>query len=116
MKDPAQLELVVKALTCGVTGCVDWEPKQAERVRLDADLRGLSPRRIALMVIDHVMNGGAVFQVEEKRPQWSHRDYYYKVIVPYPEFFTKRLFIEMELLDDDPDLPVVMLVNAHEQK
>jgi hypothetical protein len=60
------------------------------------------------------MAGGKVQQIVEKRPHWSHRQYYYKAIVPYPHLFRKGLFVEMELYDD-PDLPVVLLVNAHEQ-
>jgi hypothetical protein len=42
------------------------------------------------------------------------RDYWYKVIIPVPDLLAKGLF--MELFDDDPDLPEVRLVNAHEQK
>ena len=117
MKDPAQLELVIKALTCGVTGCVDWHPKQMERVRGDRFLKGLSPEEIQAMLIEYITNGGGkVQQVTEKGRGYDHRDYYYKVVVPCPDLFKKGLFVELELLDKDPDVPVVFLVNAHEQR
>jgi hypothetical protein len=117
MKNPAQFELVIQALSCGVTGCVEWQPKEAERVRSDSSLKGLTPETILEDLIDFVANGGGKLQqVLEKRPQWSHREYYYKAMIPYADLFRKGLFVEMELHDDDPDLPVVLLVNAHEQK
>ena len=117
MKDPAQLELVVKALTCHLTGCVDWHPKQMERVRRDGDLKGLSPEEIQVMTVEFVAHGGGkVQQVIEKGRGYDHREYYYKVVVPCPDLFKKGIFVELELVDCDPDLPVVMLVNAHEQR
>ncbi len=33
-----------------------------------------------------------------------------------PKLFKKGLFVEMELLKDDPEFPEVGLLNAHEQK
>ena len=117
MKDPVHHALVVHALTCGVTGCVEWQPKEADRVRSDTNLKGLTPEGIVEELIEFVTNGGGkVQQINEKRPQWGHRTFYYKVIVDYPQLFRKGLFVEMELFDDDPELPVVLLVNAHEQK
>jgi hypothetical protein len=115
LKNEAELELVVKALTSWVTGCVEWEPREAERVRNDQYLMGLTPEGIQQDLIDFVLKGGKVRQVKEKRLERSHRHYYYKVIVPYPELFRKGLFVELELFDPDPALPVVLLVNAHEQ-
>jgi hypothetical protein len=53
--------------------------------------------------------------VEETRPEYEDRPFYYKAIIPVPEF-RHGLFVEIVLDDDDPDLPTVRLVNAHEQK
>jgi hypothetical protein len=117
MGDPAELALVEKALTCGVVGCVEWVPKEAERVRSDRYLQGLTPEEIQGKVIDYVTNqNGEIRQVKETRSNRSYRNYYYKVILPYPDLFRKGLFVEMELFDPDTELPVVHLVNAHEQK
>jgi hypothetical protein len=117
MSNPAELALVEKALTSRVDGCVLWHPKQAALVRRAMKLLGLTPEFIQEEVIRHVQGGGRVRQVKESREKWKdERDYYYKVIVPMPDLFAKGLFVEMELLDDDLDLPEVRLVNAHEQK
>jgi hypothetical protein len=115
MHDPAEYDLVCKALTCGVTGCVEWDPTAAIKVRRDRYLRGLTPEGIQEDLIDYVTKqGGQVRQVKEKRPEYNHRAYWYKVIVPYPDLFRRGLFVEMELFDSDPDYPVVHLLNAHE--
>jgi hypothetical protein len=118
MSDPDELALVQKALACGISGCVEWEPKEAERVRNDRYLHGLTPEGIQEAVIDYVQNHGkkVVRQVKETRQAYSYRRFYYKVIVPFPDIFRKGLFVEMELVDEDPDYPEVLLVNAHEQK
>src|SRR5215468_1275891 len=94
----AQLRLVIKAISCRVIGCVEWEPRQADRLRGDPDLQGLTPEEIQRELIEYVASGGGkVRQVKEKRPQWSHREFYYKAIVPFQELFRKGLFVEMEL-------------------
>src|SRR5438132_6415446 len=116
MGDPAELALVQKALACGITGCVEWNPKALRKVRGDRYLRGLTPEAIQQDLCDFITHhGGLVHQVAESRPEYSYRRYYYKVIVPYPELFRFGLFVEMELFDADADVPVVHLVNAHEQ-
>ena len=116
--DDAERALVVKALTCGVTGCVEWDPDEADKLRGDPYLKGLTPEGIQKDLTDYVIHQGAeaVRQIKEKRKGYQHRVYYYKVVVPYPDLFRHGLFVEMELFDRDVDLPVVHLLNAHEQK
>jgi hypothetical protein len=116
MNDPGELALVLKAITCRVTGCLMWHPKERSRVRKDPVLKGLTPAGIQESLICYVENGGEVRQVPEKQPHFSHRTYYYKATIPYPELFCKGLFVEMELYDADEEVPVVLLVNAHEQQ
>ncbi len=54
---------------------------------------------------------------KEEREIWKdRRDYWYKIIVPMPDLFSKGLFVEIELRDADPELPEIKLVNAHEQE
>lgn len=92
-----------------------WSGTQTKPRRSDQYLQGLTPEGILEDVINYVTDeGGKIRQVKEKRPEYSHRDYWYKVIVPYPDLFRKGLFVEMELFDPDPDCPVVHLLNAHE--
>lgn len=99
-----------------MTGCVIWHPKEAERVRKELAPYGLTPEGIQTETVEFAQDGGSVHQVKETRSNYSHRDYYYKAILPTPGLFRKGLFVEMELHDPDPDVPVVLIVNAHEQK
>jgi hypothetical protein len=66
-------------------------------------------------LVEYVAAGGAVIQVVEKRPEYSDRRFYYKVIVPMVGL-PRGLFVEIVLDDDDPDVPSVLLVSAHEQR
>ncbi len=53
---------------------------------------------------------------EDTNPGWSDKyDDYDKAIIPV-EDFPHGLFVEMRLTGDDPDVPVVTLVNAHTQR
>jgi hypothetical protein len=114
-KDPAEHQLVVKAITCNVGGCCEWDEKAARRVRSQPPWPGLTPEGIKELLIDGVANQGVeVIQVEEKRDDYKDRPFYYKAIVPVKEL-RHGLFVEFVLDDDDPELPVVRIVNAHEQ-
>ena len=117
MGDPDALALVVKALKTGLRGCVEWHQDEIDRIRRDLAAVRLKPEEVQAVLIAFVKSGGAVRQVKENRSErQERREYYYKVILPVPEIFTKGLFVEIELADDDPDYPEVLLVNAHEQK
>jgi hypothetical protein len=116
MSNPAEKGIVEKALTSGVGGCVEWHPKEAQRVRKELAIYRLTPEGILKETIKFVQGGGNVHQVKETRSERSHREYYYKVIMPIPGLFRNGLFVEMELEDPDPDVPTVTLLDAHEQK
>lgn len=112
-----ELALVIKALTSGLGGCVEWAPEVIDRVHEEMNEIRLSTDGIKAALIAFVRNGGTIRQVREQRREWKdRRDYYYKAIVPMPKIFKKGLFVELELADDDSDFPEVRLVNAHEQK
>lgn len=113
-KDPAEHALVVSAITCGVTGCCEWDDKGARRFRSSPPLPGLTPEGAKDELVNHVNKGGDVVQVDETRPEYNDRPFYYKVIVPVAGL-RHGLFIEIVLDDDDPDLPAVRIVNCHEQ-
>jgi hypothetical protein len=53
-------------------------------------------------------------RLEEREPWRSQYEHYYMVVVPH-QALAKGLFVEMILVDDDPELPVVHIVNAHAQ-
>jgi hypothetical protein len=118
MMDEAARRLVVKALTCTLSNCVEWiNDKTANRIRSDPANQGLRPGEIIRLLREFVRASGpsCVEQKSEERELWKdRRDYWYRVVIPVPGF-PNGLFIEMELLDDDPDVPVVVLLNAHPQ-
>jgi hypothetical protein len=117
MSNPAELDLVRKALALGLGGCVEWNAKVIDRVAADLARHGLTLLDVRQVVIEYARNGGDVIQIKEVRTLWeARREYWYKAIVPMPELFKKGLFVETELIDPDPELPEVGLLNAHEQK
>jgi hypothetical protein len=110
------LALVQKALMLGLGGCVEWDVKVIGRLGAELAACGLTLAGVRKALIQHVQTGGAVVQVQEERETWKdRRDYWYKTIVPMPGMLKMGLFVEMELLNSDPELPEVSLVNAHEQ-
>lgn len=116
--DATAHRLVVQALSCALSNCVEWiNDKEANRVRTDPVNQGLRPGEIIRLLREYVRDGdpSCIEQIREQREGWSdRRDYWYKVIVPV-DGFPNGLFVELELLDDDPDVPVVVLLNAHPQ-
>jgi hypothetical protein len=114
LKDPAEHALVVKAITCRVGGCCEWDMKAERRFLSRPPLPNLTPEGVIDELIDFIASGGDVVQVEEQRPEYDDRPFYYKVILPMAEF-RLGLFVEIILHDDDPDVPMVRIVNWHEQ-
>jgi hypothetical protein len=112
-------KLVVQALTCTLSNCVEWvNERTANRIRADQANQGLQPWEIIRHLRAFVRNSdpSCVEQMREEREEWKdQRDYWYKVIVPV-DGFRHGLFVELELIDDDPDVPIVVLLNAHPQR
>src|SRR5437762_979400 len=103
-QNPAELALVRRAIICGVTNCCEWDDKAVEKVRTDPSLGGLLPEKIRELLVSFVADGGMIKQVKETRG--FDREFYYKVIVPVGQF-KHGLFVELELDDDDPELPTI---------
>jgi len=113
-EDPAEHALVLLALQLAsrFRNYCEWQQKAALRVLEELPL-GLTPEAIKALLLEHVLvRSGEIVQVPEKRNEYRHRKYYYKVIVP---FKSAELFVELVLLDDDPTDPSVNIVNAHRQ-
>ena len=66
------------------------------------------------MVIDFVHGGGLVAQYKETRQ--NHPDFrsYYKITLTVAGF-PRGVFVELRLIDEDPDNPAVLIVGAHRQ-
>ncbi len=120
MAEPAdadELALVVRAITLGLTtgGCCEWQDRAARRLRANPPVEGLTPEGIKQLLCQFVAAQlTEVTQVWEKRQEFQDRLYYYKVVVPVTGV-RQGLFVELVLIDEDEEFPVVSIVNAHEQ-
>jgi hypothetical protein len=113
MGNPDDVELVRRAIISHTTGDCEWEEREAERFRPYRYLQGLTPEYIRTLLQDHVREGGRIDRRVERRPEYDYRDYWYRVIIPLTEF-RHGLFVEIILVDEDPEAPAVQIVNAHE--
>ena len=101
-QDPVELALVVKAITCGTTGCCEWDNRAAIRLRQQPPSPGMTPERVKELLILHTGDGNAVrSRLVETRPEYADRRFYYKAVIATPTF-VKGLFVEIVLDDDDP--------------
>ncbi len=120
MAEPAdadELALVVRAIKLGLTtgGCCEWQDRAARRLRASPPLEGLTPEGIKQLLCELVAaQPTVVTQVLEKREEYQDRRYYYKVVIPVTGI-RRGLFVELVLIDEDAEYPVVSIVNAHEQ-
>lgn len=112
--DPAELELVKRAITSGLRNCCVWDEKGSSNFRSPSRVDYLTPEWVHGELIRYVKCGGAVIQVREKRPEYSDRSFYYKVVLQV-EGLPRGLFVEVVLDDEDKDYPAVRIVSAHEQ-
>ena len=114
--DPAEHALVAKAIELGrrFKGCCEWKDSSARRVRQKPPCEGLTPEGIKELLVQHVEQKGELSQVREKRDEYADRRFYDKAVVAVPGL-VRGLFVEVVLVDDDPDCPAVLIVNAHEQ-
>lgn len=116
MDDAEKLDLVHKAICSGILGHIQWKDSAAHRVRNDGDLCGLSPEGIRALLREFVMTNSGVLEArKETRPEYVDEfPFWYRVIVDVPDL-PRGLFLEILLVDDDPDEPWVEIVSAHLQ-
>ena len=122
MEPHEELEAVRRALQDSASNVVLWATDEHEA----RAARDLAPRNFrSASVIPSVRQltretgGACVEQRQEKRDSSDHkfpRDYWYRVIVPLPEFRPHGPFVEIIVADPcDPDVPEVLVVSAHPQ-
>ena len=114
MPDPDDVELVRRAILSGTTGDCEWSDAAARKMRSDPSLSLLTVQGITTLLRDYVAQGGVIDRRAERRPEYP-QDYWYRVIVPV-EQFTHGLFVELILVDEDPEAPAVQIVSVHEQR
>ena len=91
-------------------GYVNWRPRAAAWVRQNLDEFTL--RAVQNLLYEHVLAGGELDQVRERREGWQDR---------FPHHFDVRLeilgrsvYVETVLLQTDLTNPGVEIVNVHE--
>jgi hypothetical protein len=116
--DARELALVEKAIRSGLSNCFDWvNDKVLARVRSEPSLQGLTPEYVKRRLHDFIAKeGGRIEQRKEEREHWRDcRRFWYRAVIP-EDGFPHGIFVEIVLVDDDQDCPVVALVNAHSQR
>ena len=116
MAGSPQLDLVHKAIRSGIFGQIQWKDAAARLARADPVLSAFPPPRIRELLRQFVLTGGTLTVREETRAEYLAADpddpYWYRALVPLPGQ-PERLFLEVKLIDDDPNEPWVEIVSAH---
>jgi hypothetical protein len=124
MNGSSPLHLVHKAIAAGIFGQIQWDDRANERARSNAELQGLTPEGIRRLLHAFVFGGGRLDERPEARPDWLqanaerpsyYRDSWYRAVIPVTGVFSRGLFVEVRLFDDDVQDPWVEIVNAHPQ-
>lgn len=110
LTDPAILARFQRALSqWRFTGYVTWKP--IARQWIEQNLEGWTTRAIAEEMARFVESGGEIDQTPETRPEWSQWRFHYDLRT---EVGGRSLYIEMVLIEDDPDDPTVYVVSIHD--
>lgn len=117
METSDQLQLVNKAIASGILGHIQWKESAAHLVRCDPCLQGLTPEGIRTMLRQFVLDGNSLEVRHEQRLEYleEHPDepFWYRAVLPVSGF-PRGLFVEVRLIDDDPEMPWVEIVSAHQ--
>ena|ERR1700722_596744 len=116
MDEAALIALVRLAISCHeTTNCLEYVNVNLERrLKSDPALPTVGTlEEIRALLVDFVFNGGPVEFRYETREEYQHRrEYWFRVNVPISGF-PRPLFFELELTDDDLELPSVVILNVH---
>jgi hypothetical protein len=114
----ARLDLVHLAICSGILGHIQWKLAAAQLVRGDPLLDMLPPERIRALLRQFVLGGNSLEVRPETREEYLEADpdhpYWYRAIIPVAGF-PQGIFVEVRLVDDDPNEPWVEIVSAHRQ-
>ena len=112
------LELVNRAIASGVLGHIQWKESAARLARCDPCLAGVTPEGIRALLRQFVLEGNSLEVRHETRAEYLEENpdepYWYRALIPVPGF-PRPLFLEVRLVDDDPEVPWVEIVSAHWQ-
>jgi hypothetical protein len=94
-----------------VGGYIQW--KRLPLTWLAENLPNMTAKLIHQLMVEYVMSGGQIHQVEETRPEYVAWRFHYDLRLPISN---RRVYIETALDDaDDPEDCTIWVVNMHDQ-
>lgn len=114
MSDEHQLDLVHRAIRAGVMGNIEWKDSASILIKDDPKMIALTAHGIRRSLREFVIGGGCLEVRREARAEYLDSDdpFWYRARVPL-EDYPQPLFIEVKLIEDDPDEPFVLIVSSH---
>jgi hypothetical protein len=110
LTDPRILALFRTALALwNVTGYVTWSRLAREWV--ERNLEGHTVRGVGREMFEHLEAGGEIDQVKETREEYLEHEHHYDFRI---RIGGRLVYLETRLDQEDPDEPVIHVVNAHD--
>lgn len=119
MASSPRLDLVHKAILAGVLGNIEWKDSAIRLMQDDPEMRGFTSHGVRLLLREFVNTGNSLSVRQERRAEWVEdrpdHPYWYRAILPVPEF-SQGLLVEAILLDhEEEEDPFIQIVHAHRQ-
>src|SRR5438270_13874350 len=109
-----RLDLVHKAIAAGGWGNIEWKPSAEALFLKNPRRQGLTPHGVRLQLHEFVLEGNVLsFRAEtrleklEEQEGCADHPYWYKAVLPTPEF-PKGLIVEVLLLDPEEEDELVV--------
>jgi hypothetical protein len=110
------VDLVRKAIhEHETTLCLEFvNERLVQRIRNDPLLQAVgTPLTVRGMLVQFVLAGGTIECRKETREEYQdRREFWFRALVPVAGH-PQPLFFELELSDDDQELPSVVILNVH---
>jgi len=115
-----RLDLVHKAICAGIWGNIEWSDFALRELANDPEMEGFTPAGIRQLLRQFVLDGNALDVRSEGFELWRQQrpdhPYWYRAVIPVPQF-ARGLFLYVILLDEDEeDEPFVQIVHTHRQR
>jgi len=116
MTPEEEMELVLHAIRETASGYLIWERREENRVRRELTPQNITSEAVRFLLQDFVRSGNPIEARKEERPHWmDRRERWYCAIIPIDKL-ANGLFVEFWLMNDEPDNPIVEIVNAHPER
>ena len=113
LTDPIRLAAYRNALAnWRFRGYILWTEPAERWIR--RELSNLTTQEFGRLMHEHVLAGGIIDAVVEKRPEWAEHQFHYDLRL---EIEDRDVYIETRLIvsdPDDPDDPIIHVVSVHD--